>query len=256
MSNARELAGFLKATSNAQMPRGTTAQRPGTPVVGMIRYNNTLNVLEQYTLDGWTGIEPPPTITSIVLPSPQTAVSEGDTVTINGSNFKSNSTVKFVQGGVPTDASSYSYINSTQMTGVVPAGLTDGNVGVKVTNPSGLAATADGAVAIDGVAIFNEAAGSLGTFLDYASVNVDAGATEDGSAVTTYAIQSGALPTGLTLNTSTGAITGQLGTNVSADTTFNFTVRATDSENQTADRAFSILVQENYQPDGSIIFDG
>jgi len=45
----------------------------------------------------------------------------------------------------------------------------------------------------------------------------------------------------LTLNSSTGAITGTA-PNATSDTTYNFTLRATDAESQTADRAFSITV--------------
>jgi hypothetical protein len=45
----------------------------------------------------------------------------------------------------------------------------------------------------------------------------------------------------LTLNSSTGAITGTAPSPTS-DTTYNFTLRATDAESQTADRAFSITV--------------
>ena len=45
----------------------------------------------------------------------------------------------------------------------------------------------------------------------------------------------------LTLNSSTGAITGTAPA-ATAETTYNFTLRATDAESQTADRAFSITV--------------
>ena len=54
-------------------------------------------------------------------------------------------------------------------------------------------------------------------------------------------MQSGSLPGGASLNTSTGAITGTE-SGASADTTYNFTIRATDAQAQTADRAFSIAV--------------
>ena len=45
----------------------------------------------------------------------------------------------------------------------------------------------------------------------------------------------------LTLNSSTGAITGTAPSPTS-ETTYNFTLRATDAEAQTADRAFSITI--------------
>ena len=45
----------------------------------------------------------------------------------------------------------------------------------------------------------------------------------------------------LTLNSSTGAITGTA-PSPTANTTYNFTLRATDAESQTVDRAFSITI--------------
>ena len=49
------------------------------------------------------------------------------------------------------------------------------------------------------------------------------------------------LPGGLSLNTSSGVITGTE-SGATTDTTYNFTIRATDAEGQTADRAFSITI--------------
>jgi hypothetical protein len=45
----------------------------------------------------------------------------------------------------------------------------------------------------------------------------------------------------LTLNSSTGAITGTA-PSPTTNTTYNFTLRLTDAESQTTDRAFSITV--------------
>jgi hypothetical protein len=38
------------------LPVGGTADRPGTPVTGMFRYNSTSNTIEYYDNDSWTGI--------------------------------------------------------------------------------------------------------------------------------------------------------------------------------------------------------
>ena len=56
-------------------------------------------------------------------------------------------------------------------------------------------------------------------------------------------VQSGSLPGGITLNSGSGSST-LTGTESGAtsDTTYNFTIRATDAEGQTADRAFSITI--------------
>ncbi|NDB64482.1 MAG: hypothetical protein EB168_02275 [Euryarchaeota archaeon] len=44
-------------TDSAMLPIGTTAQRPGTGVVGMLRFNTTTDTLEQYSsADGWEAV--------------------------------------------------------------------------------------------------------------------------------------------------------------------------------------------------------
>ena len=46
----------ILATDALIVPVGTTAQRPATPVVGMIRFNATTNKLEGYTSTGWVAL--------------------------------------------------------------------------------------------------------------------------------------------------------------------------------------------------------
>lgn len=45
----------LNAAGGFTVPSGTTAQRPSSPVNGMIRYNTTIPQLEIY-INGWTSI--------------------------------------------------------------------------------------------------------------------------------------------------------------------------------------------------------
>ena len=82
------------------------------------------------------------------------------------------------------------------------------------------------------------AAGTLGTFAGGSSIGT---ITLTATSSTGMAVQSGALPGGITLNSGSGSST-LTGTEsgASADTTYNFTIRATDAEGQTADRAFSL----------------
>jgi hypothetical protein len=47
---------ILGTTTALELPDGTTAQRPGTPVSGMIRYNTTLNQFEGYKASAWGAI--------------------------------------------------------------------------------------------------------------------------------------------------------------------------------------------------------
>jgi hypothetical protein len=252
------MAGNLQFTGTGYvlMPSGTTAQRPVSATPGMIRYNSTLGVLEQYISDNvWVSIAPSASITGVTLPGSQTAVSSGDTITINGISFDTNATISFIDTGSNETAASVSTrISSTRMTAIIPS-LSEGTYDVKVTNGNGTSATFESAFDVDGVAIFNTASGSLGTLLDNVdSANFDCGAVEDGSAVS-CGVTSGSLPNGLSMD-STGNITGTPNTGVSSPTTYTFTVTATDSENQTSTRSFSITIEDNYQQSGSIIFQG
>jgi hypothetical protein len=62
----------------------------------------------------------------------------------------------------------------------------------------------------------------------------------DGGSSVTYALISGALPAGITLNTTTGVISGTPTLNSAA--TYNFTLSATDSGNNSTNQTFSIVV--------------
>lgn len=46
----------LSSTGSLSLPPGTTAQRPGTPSNGMIRYNTTLSQFEGYKAGAWGAI--------------------------------------------------------------------------------------------------------------------------------------------------------------------------------------------------------
>jgi hypothetical protein len=43
----------VATTDFLQLPVGTTAERPGSPVAGMMRINTTTNALEFYSGTGW-----------------------------------------------------------------------------------------------------------------------------------------------------------------------------------------------------------
>jgi hypothetical protein len=85
------------------------------------------------------------------------------------------------------------------------------------------------------------AAGSLGSFSAGDTIST---ITITATNATSFAVQSGSLPTGLSLNTGSGSatITGTVSSGITSDTLFSFTVRATDAEAQTADRAFTIQI--------------
>jgi len=106
---------IFSGTDSLIAPKGTTAQRNGTPVEGMLRYNTTLGVYEQYTAQGWNAIAASPAISSV---SPTAFNGEqGTSFTINGTSFDTNAQVKFVtSGGTEISAATVSYVNNSQLT--------------------------------------------------------------------------------------------------------------------------------------------
>lgn len=72
-----------------------------------------------------------------------------------------------------------------------------------------------------------------------ASYDVDTDFTFSGSSVfSAFSLQSGSLPAGLSLNTSTGVISGTA-SGVSSNTTYTFSIRATDADGDTTDQNYS-----------------
>jgi hypothetical protein len=95
---------------------------------------------------------------------------------------------------------------------------------------------------------FDTASGSLGTLEDSQRSDPNGNLSPITAVASfgtlSYSIQSGSLPAGLTINSTTGAFVGTA-TQVGSDTTSNFTVRATITETgTTSDRSFSITVNQ------------
>ena len=180
-----------------------------------------------------------PTISSIspgVIENTQTAV------TITGTNFKDSSTPPFVDAinsstGAIITADSVSFTNATTVVATFTISV-DGTYFLRLENNDGIATRSGTALlTVSDAPAWTTAAGSLGTVSAAGTINFTVAATN----ATTFGVQSGALPGGASLNTSTGAITGTE-SGSTATTTYTFTIRATDAEGQTADRQFTITV--------------
>lgn len=245
MSKARNLSNLVSTEDSIIMPSGTTAERPANPSVGMIRYNTTTGYFESYTTSGWGSITTPPIINSV---SPSTYNgSSGTTFTINGAAFDSSSNVKFITtNGVEHAAATVVFVNSNQLTATTPQIFTvaDEPLDIKVSSNSGFANTLYDCIDCGGLPAWSTASGSIGTCYDIMRVgfSVTISAVDPESQSVTYSLYSGSLPSGMSLNTSTGLISGTPSPVVS-DTTSNFTIRATDTTNNTSDRSFSITVK-------------
>ena len=186
----------------------------------------------------WGSAITPPTFSSVDYPGNDTALDPagGQNLIINGGNFATGATCT-IDGTVP---SSITINSASQMTVVTPA-KSAGSYALVISNTDGGSATSANAVSYNGIPAFTHAAGSLGTVNEGTTVNLSVVATEPDGGAITHTITSGSLPSGLSLNASTGAITGTA-PDVSANTTSNFSITATDNENQSTVRAYSITV--------------
>ncbi len=177
-----------------------------------------------------------PKIASISYIGDDTATSTagGQVVTLNGSGFSTGAIV-LIGSAL---ASSTTVVSNTQITFIPPA-TSAGTYVLYVVNPDGGTATFITGISFSGTPTWSTNAGSLGSLSAGASVNITVAAT--GDAPVTYTVKAGtSLPTGLSLNSTTGFISGTMPAG-SGGTTYNFTLTAIDAQHQDTDRAFSII---------------
>ena len=179
-----------------------------------------------------------PTIGSI---SPATIDNTASSIVITGTNYVITPTVEFHSTtGAVTLASSVTRDSATQLTVNVTL-PTDGTYFIRVENPDGLATRSSTALlTVSDAPTWTTASGSLGSVAQGGAFSATVVATSD-SAIT-YSKLSGSLPTGVTIDSSTGVISGTESGSDTGETVYTFILRATDAELQTADRAFTITV--------------
>ncbi len=180
--------------------------------------------------------DPKPKITSVAVANSNYYIT-GDTVVdvaggyvvITGSNFENDSIVSVGQ----TTALSTTYVNSTTLHAQLDSASaetynlyvvnTDGSVGLKP----------------NAITFSNPPTWVTGTTLQEQSVDVAFNITFSANDAVSYANTS-SLPAGTTL-LSNGYFYGTV-TGIQDDTTYNFTIKATDAENQESSRTFSLVV--------------
>jgi hypothetical protein len=187
-----------------------------------------------------------PTVTGV---TPSAIGNTATSVVIAGTGFVITPNVEFINSsGVITLPNSIVRDSATQLTVNVTL-PTDGTYFIRVENPDGLAARSSSAIlTVSDAPTWSTSAGSLGSVAAGASASFSVSASSDSTVAyseTTNVLTSNtdtpASTMNLSLNSSTGAITGTAPA-ATSETTYNFTLRATDAESQTADRAFSITV--------------
>ena len=233
------LLNFPDQTDFVKLPSGTTAQRPVSPEQGYSRYNTTDNKLEFWNGTKWQQLPElnPPTIITVSYPGDDLAADPagGQTITLLGNNFSPGITVQIGT----TLSSVVTFVSTTQITFEAPAKAA-GDYDIVVTNLDNTSGSYINGISYNGVPSWTTPAGNLGDFLAGSTIpTITLVAAEPDSGVISYSVTTGALPTGLTL---TGAdIDGNVPT-PAGETTYNFSVTASDDENQSTERAFNIVV--------------
>ena len=186
--------------------------------------------------------ETKPTVANV---SQTIAPATATTINITGTNFTNIPQVEFIKSdtGAMTLANTVSRTNATTLS--VNCTLATGTYYVRVELDDGNAARSTNAIITASAApTWTTSAGSIGSAAgDFSGTVATVAATSD-SAITyseTTSVLTNASQANCALNSSTGAITTtDFGGSSTTATTYNFTLRATDAEGQTADRAFSL----------------
>ena len=223
------------------IPFGDNAGRP-VPSSGQPYFNGETARLELYTNNNtWENIvQEVPGVSSIT--GQYLESNQSNNITIFGTNFVSGATAYAIgSNAIEVAATSTTFNSLVQLTATF-TGLTSANepYDIKVINPSNLFGILPDALYVNNILTWQTSAGSLGTFGDSVSISVSATAADDSTI--TYSLATGSsLPAGITLNSSTGLISGTT-PDVSANTTYTFTIDASDGSNPVVPRTFSFIV--------------
>lgn len=230
----------IRTSALGGIPFGNSANRP-TGSVGQPYFNGEERRLELYTPSGWQNIvSETPGVVSISGIYNQSAGS--GTIEITGTNFTSGAIASAVGTNDVEITATTTTVNSIVSVTAVFDNLSPDYepYDIKVTNTSNLFGFLPGALYINNTPVWTTSSGSVGSFYTGDTANINLVAEDQESANLTYTITSGALPTGLSLNSSTGSITGTTPI-INNTTTYTFTVIASDG-NDFSSRSFSITV--------------
>ena len=185
---------------------------------------------------------PSPTVPTVADVSQTIAPATATSINITGTNFSGIPIVQFIKSdtGAITSSNTVSLTNSTTL--AVNVTLASGSYYVRIELENGRAARSTNAILTASTApTFSTGAGSLGTFAgNFSGTLFTLSASSDSTIAfaETTSVLSGA---GVTLNTSTGALTtSDFGASSTTPTTYTFTIRITDAESQTTTREFSL----------------
>ena len=225
MGKPRTLANLVSGASTSTLPNSALTN-------SAITINGSgVSLGGSVTIQGETR----PTFSSI---NPSVIENTQTTVTISGGNFVSVPLVTAINSstGALTVADEVSFSSASSIAAKFTLPV-DGTYLLYIENPDGNAVQTSAVLTVSDAPGWTTAAGSLGSFSGGDTISVTVAATN----ATSFSKTSGTFPGGLSLNTSTGVISGTE-SGATSDTTFSFTLRATDAQGQTADRAFTITI--------------
>jgi hypothetical protein len=231
----------IKKSSGSGIPFGNNAGRPANPGTGQLYSNGEAQRLELYTAAGsWENIvQEVPGVSSIT--GNYSEQTNSGVISIYGTNFVNGAYATAIgTNGVQINAASTVYNSLVQLTATF-TGLSNQYepYDIKITNPSNLFGILPDALYVNASPVWQTSSGSLGTFNELVSITLSALSASDSDSTVTFGLQSGSsLPSGVSLNSTTGVISGTL-PNITTDTTYTFTINATDGIN-VIPRNFSI----------------
>jgi len=223
-------AGSLPAGLSLVASTGAITGTPTAAGTSSFTAKVTDNVAATATRALSIAINAAPSITTSSLPADTVGVAYNQTLAATGGTTPL--TWSLQSGSLPAGLSLVS--SSGAITGTPTAAGTS-NFTAKVTDAVGASATKALSIVINAAISITTASLPTGTIGAAYSQTL---AATGGTGALTWSIQSGTLPAGLSLNASTGAITGT----PTASGTSNFTAKATDTVNASATRALSIAV--------------
>lgn len=174
---------------------------------------------------------------------------QGQLFTIRGGNFTTGGTVKFKdQSGTYYSAAVSSVTSTSEVTATTPKDFTvaDGPLGVRFEAPnSGPTTELTNVIATGSMPVWTTPGGNLADYTVGQNTSVTVVATDADNSPIIYTVTLGSLPPNVSLNSSTGVISGTGPTSVSSLTTYTFTITAEDNAGNTVDQEFNITYIDN-----------
>ena len=228
----------LKSPTHASAQTYTLTFPASAPGTDKFIQTNSGGQLSFVTID--TGETVPTITTSSLIAEPTT----NTTLTLAGTNFVSIPKVEIIATtGAIVTAPTVSFTSATALDFTTGTTLTAGNYNVRVVNPDYGAVTSGAILNVSSGPAWVTAPGSLGSFgpgaslgtlVAYATGDTPITYTETTSIITTFG---GSLATVSNQANITGTSASPGSTTV-----YTFTLRASDTDGQTADREFSVTI--------------